>query len=61
MKCNNNHLFISRHWEIKRIGLVPLEKKSAHEVIRVVQISYFNIEQINMVNTIYCSSGNGYF
>ena len=21
MKCNDNHLFISIHWEIKRIGL----------------------------------------
>ena len=30
MKCNNNHLFISTHWEIKRIFCL---KKSAHEVI----------------------------
>ena len=30
MKCNDNHLFISIHWEIKRIGYV---RKSAHEVI----------------------------
>ena len=30
MKCKDNHLFISIHWEIKRI---ELRKKSAHEVI----------------------------
>ena len=30
MKGNDNHVFISIHWEIKKI---ELRKKSAHEVI----------------------------
>ena len=61
MKCNDNHMFISIHWEIKRIGLG--KKKSAHEVISGSNHIYLhhNVEPISKVNTINCNNGNGYF